>query len=539
MALTVTAVGALNLAATIVRGIAPVARVVDRHLGLDLGGLGFGAGAVASLTLLLLGRQLARRKRLAWMVAVVAAGTSAAAHGFARELVPTMLSVALTVALAATSDAFRARPDPASRHRLAPIPLLLAAEIVLGTILLSVHLLRRGHAAPLGTVLRDVLGQMVGLAPSLPVTDRFADWSGAMLLGFTALAVGWTIWLLFRPVIDRTPRPDEDSLRKLVSVSGGTLDYFLLRDDKTVVLSPDGRAALGYRSMSGVGVGAGDPVGDEDAAAAVIRAFVGRCAAHGWRPAIVGIHERFRDAWEQAGLRDIALGDEAVVDVHSLELSGQRRKSLRQAVNRIDRSYAFDLTRVADLSAPERAELRELSRMWRGTQPERGFTMALGRIADPRDPDVRVARARGREDGELAAFLQLVPCRGGLSLDVMRRVRDAPNGLHDFLIVRSVQTLAAEGGQRLSLNFAGFRALLRSEVPLNPVQRLMAAGLRWAGRYFPLESLLAFNEKFDPRWEPRRLVYAEPEDLAAVALAAAQAEAFVPRPPRHRRPAST
>ncbi len=466
------------------------------------------------------------------MVAVVAAGISAAAHGLARELVPAALSVSLTVALAATADVFRARPDPAARHRLAPIPILVAGEVVIGTVLLSVHLIRRGHAAPLGAVLRDVLGQMVGLSATLPVTDRFADWSGAMLLGLTALAVAWTVWLLFRPVIDRTPRPDADTLAKLVSVSAGTLDYFLLREDKTVLLSPDARAALGYQVVSGVGVGAGDPVGDEDAAAALLRAFVAHCHEHGWRPAVVGIHERFRAAWEEVGLRDIALGDEAVVDVHTLELSGQRRKSLRQAVNRIDRSYAFDLVRVADLSAPERAELRELAREWRGGQPERGFTMALGRIADRRDPNVRVARARGRDDDELAAFLQLVPCRGGLSLDVMRRVRDAPNGLHDFLIVRTVQTLAAEGADRLSLNFAGFRALLRSEVPLNPAQRVLAAGLRWLGRYFPLESLLSFNEKFDPRWEPRRLVYAEPEDLAAVALAAAQAEAFVPRPPR-------
>src|SRR5260370_27922536 len=85
--------------------------------------------------------------------------------------------------------------------------------------------------------------------------------------------------------------------------------------------------------------------------------------------------------------------------------------------------------------------------------------MALGRIGSPGEEECVLVTAR--EDGALRAVLQLVPWGGdGLSLDLMRRDRNAQPGLNDFMIVESIQAAAGLGISRISLNFAMFRAVL-------------------------------------------------------------------------------
>ncbi len=519
VSLALLAVGLLNLVLVLDTDLPQRAR--------DLGtasGLVIHAGRVVTVgaagLLVLLSRQLARGKRVAWRVAVGVTSVTLALQAVGSHLVPAALSLAALVVLLVLHDRFQARPDPVGRLRLARLPFVILVEVALGVLAAAVVGLRASGAVTPGRWLADAATGLVGLGDT---GHRVLD-DGLATIG--AVTLGWLLFVLFRPARDRAPTTPEATLRQLVRTGTGTLDYFLLRDDKRHVVR-DG-AAIGYRYLSGVGLGSGDPVGPEGAAATVLSAFVARCDDHGWRPAVVGVHERFRPAWEAAGLQAIALGDEAVLDVSTVRLSGQDRKSLRQAVNRIARDHTFDLVAVSQLSPPERAELRHLSDTWRGGQPERGFAMALGRIADREDGDVRIARARDA-DGELAAFLQLVPCAGGASLDVMRRRRRSPNGLNDFLIVRTAQALAAGGEQRLSLNFAVMRALLAADVPLRWWQRPLVPGLRLLSRWFQIESLYRFNDKFDPLWEPRVLLYRDPVDLPVVAIAALQAEAFLPR----------
>ena len=110
----------------------------------------------------------------------------------------------------------------------------------------------------------------------------------------------------------------------------------------------------------------------------------------------------------------------------------------------------------------------------------------------------------------------------------MRRDRDTPNGLTDFLVVRAIQLLGAQGCEELSLNFAAFARWLHS--PAGRVERLLARVIRWANPYFQIESLYAFNAKFFPRWQPRYLLHEGVGALPRTALAALWAEGQLPRP---------
>jgi lysyl-tRNA synthetase class 2 len=193
--------------------------------------------------------------------------------------------------------------------------------------------------------------------------------------------------------------------------------------------------------------------------------------------------------------------------------------------------------RTRDLGADELAELRTAAAAWRDGGVERGFSMALSRVGDPADPDCVVVTAR-RPDGSLCGLLHFVPWgRDGLSLDLMRRSRDADNGLNEFLVVALAKAAPAMGVRRLSLNFAVLRAALErgERLGAGPVSRAWRALLLLASRWWQIETLYRFNAKFRPAWQPRFLCYPSARELPRVALAALEAEAFLVRPGAVRR----
>ena len=80
--------------------------------------------------------------------------------------------------------------------------------------------------------------------------------------------------------------------------------------------------------------------------------------------------------------------------------------------------------------------------------------------------------------GRVAGFLRLVPCFGaepGYSLDLMRHEPSAPNGITEFLIVRSAEELGRLGVVRLSMNFAAWGRLFNADAELGPRDR----ALKW------------------------------------------------------------
>jgi lysyl-tRNA synthetase class 2 len=137
--------------------------------------------------------------------------------------------------------------------------------------------------------------------------------------------------------------------------------------------------------------------------------------------------------------------------------------------------------------------------------------------------------------GTARGFLHFVPAygRAAMSLGSMRRDRDTPNGLTEYLIVRAIEELGTRGCAELSLNFAAFARWQHS--PTGRLERALAGVVRRA-TYFQFARLYRFNEKFAPRWQPRYLLHEGPAALPRTALAALWAEGQMPRPavPRRR-----
>jgi lysyl-tRNA synthetase class 2 len=500
------------------------------------------ATVVTGLLLLMLAKGLRRRKRRAWQAASLLLLASIVFHlvkGLDYE--EATVALLLLVALLYYRRDFYAVGDPRTRwSALGAFVGLFLISTLIGWLLVFTH--RDGLVGSHTTwqILSQIWLGMVGIAGPLRfLHEQFQDIVSDVSLALGILLAGVTGYLALRP-----PEPpgqllpvDEARLRALLVKHGArdSLGYFALRRDKSVLWSPTGKAAVAYRVVSGVMLASGDPIGDPEAWPGAIRRFLEEADRHAWVPAVMGCSEVGGEVWtRESGMDALELGDEAIVEVCRFSLAGRPMRNVRQMVSRVERAgYTTTIRRVADIGETERALLREQTRSWRGTETERGFSMALGRFGDPADADCVAVMAF--KDATLRALLHFVPWGAdGLSLDLMVRDRTAEPGLNEMLITAALQAAPELGITKISLNFAVFRSAMErgGKLGAGPVLRLWRSFLVFVSRWFQIESLYRFNAKFSPDWEPRFVCYPTVRDVPRIAIAALEAEAFIvwPRP---------
>jgi lysyl-tRNA synthetase class 2 len=490
------------------------------------------AAVPASLLLLVTAPYLWRRRQSALRLAVVLLVGLAVLNllkGLDVEEAAGSLAVAGVLWLG--RSAFCVRPDPVSlRAAVRWVPLLAASSFLLCVLAIW---LAAPESAPLAAIIRatfDSFAWQVGPIAFRGELDFVDEAVGVAGL----LTFAWCAYLLFRPLAVPGAYPTGEArhlARELVRRHGvDTLAYFKLRRDQHYLFSPDRRAFLGYRVETGVLVVSGDPVGPDDALPGLLQELSAFAETRGLRLAAIGAGERLRPLWAQLGLRSLYLGDEAIVDTRAFSLEGRPIRKVRQSVTRLEKQgFAASLRLLADLSEGELDELEHVSRAWRHGQDERGFSMALDelRIDDHGDSLVVLGCDAA---GRIRGFLHFAPSSGrpAVSLSLMRRDNDTPNGLMEFLVARGIELLRERGVEEASLNFAAFARFIHS--PQSGLERLLGKGLLLADSFFQIERLHRFNAKFFPRWEPRYLLYERVLGLGRVGLAAMWLEGQLPKP---------
>ena len=306
-----------------------------------------------------------------------------------------------------------------------------------------------------------------------------------------------------------------------------SLDPFAVREDKAFHFAAGGFVA--YRVLRETAVVSGDPVGPAGCAPAVLESFVRFAEERGWHIVITAASERHLAACRQLGLRVLRIGDEAVVDPQAFSLEGRPIRKVRQSIARVRRhGWRVEVVDGCDVTSALERELGEVEAEWRSRQRRLiGFAMTLGRLAGAGELDGGVYVLGRDPDGRLRSFLRFASYRNGLSLDLMRRAGEEPNGLTEALVVAAIERAREGGLGAVSLNFAGFAHVMAADAALSRSQRLLRLVLRLFHGRFQLERLVRFNAKFLPCWQARYLVYDGLTYLPLSALRVLQAEAYL------------
>jgi lysyl-tRNA synthetase class 2 len=516
-AATALAVGSVNLASALTPNVGWRGHLLLQVEPVELVPLFHTLAVPASVALIVCAFYLGRRRRRAWQIALALLLGLVVLNllkGFDFE--EAALSLAAAALLWAGRGAFYVRNDRAVLLR-ALAGTGAAVTLIAGFVAAIAH---SGSPALLARETADLLlwrqgpvafGDEIAWLP-------FAVGIGAVA-GLLALA-----YLVFRPL---APPVETDRRRanELVRAHGrDTLAFFKLRRDTQYFFSADRHAFAGYRIEGNVMLLSGDPVGDPASLPSLVSELCAFAEQHGLRLGAVGVGADTLPLFRAAGLRSLYIGDEAIVETARFSLEGRAIRKVRQSVSRLEAAgYSISAHPLGELRADTRAELDTVSDRWRDGTPERGFSMAMDSLDPGHQPDSVVVLARD-DDGAVRAFLHFVPSfgRAAMSLSFMRRDRDTPNGLTEYLVVKAIELMRERGIEELSLNFAAFARLIRA-------QGRAARALSMLDRFFQVERLYRFNAKFDPRWEPRYLLFEGALGLPRVGVAALLVEGQLPR----------
>lgn len=491
----------------------------------------------AAAALAMTARGLWHGHRLAWMVALV---TLFAAVVFnlikGLDVEEGLISLALGGWLIYRRRDFAVMPGRAQvRLALIATGAAFVSSVVVAT-LLVLTLGRDQHPRPIETA--RAAAERLGGRQQLPLVELNPVLTPLLTaLGVAIVVAG--LWLLLSPRWRVQPtaaehHADRERARAILAThGGGTLGYFALRDDKDWFFTGD--SVVAYAVRGGVCLVSPDPIGPWGDRYQVWADFTDFVSMHGWAVAVVGASNDWLGVYRMAGLRPTYLGDEAVVDVAGFSLAGKSMKGLRQAVTRIERAgVSANFLDPAAATAQQREAVLRIAESSRRGEAERGFSMTLSRLFDPDDTGLLLVTATN-EQGRVLGFIQWIPAAHlpGWSLDVMRRDTDAdiPNGVTDFLIVKTLEHIAAQGSRGLGLNFAVLRETMNAE-PSTRVEVLTRKVLDVVAEHSQLESLGRFNEKYHPRWEARYVARGDGSQLVGQALAVARAEGLIDLPGR-------
>jgi phosphatidylglycerol lysyltransferase len=439
-------------------------------------------------------------------------------------------AVQVLVTLVPTEDPLGSRTTPGVT---AWIDVLVDVVVIL----VVVGLLRAGRR--LGWIVATVLAavntaEFVVLAVGAVVLDDFPA-QGLVLLGNNAL---WAILLAmlllgrraFRASIRSSRRrlggePAQSPAALLRRYGGGTLSWMTLWPRTAHFSSSSGDSYIGYELHAGAAVALGDPVGPAAERATVLAEFVDACQLDGVVPVLFSVGDAtVADA--PRGWQRLTVAEDTLVDLPSLQLTGKRWGTIRTAINRAAREgIAFRLTRLSDEPESVVAQVRAISEEWVGDKalPEMGFT--LGGVDEALDPEVRAGIAVDSA-GLVHGVTSWLPVFGGdgaitgWTLDLMRRRDDGFGPVMEFLIASSALAFRDEGALTASLSGA---PLSREGGEPEGVDAVLDALSRALEPLYGFQSLHAFKQKFNPRYETMSLAFRDEADLPRIALALTRA----------------
>lgn len=548
------------------------------QLQLRAGAGGIFMAVLPSFLLLLLSDGLRRGRRFAWAGAVlielalsVLAGITIAAAlspaspntaageaagpievpGYTHPLaliLPLLLPVALTLVLLLTRKLFPLTA-PAGTYRSLAVSAGKTAAALASVYLLAGILLAPGFMpapAPLD-LLADIPDRFLPLGYLLDLSPAFFPQSTPAVILYEG--TGTVFWAVTAVLILKTflhPVPAQHvagtaRAREILKTGqGSTLSWMTTWPGNTYWFSATGESFIAYRTIAGIALTLGGPVGPRHQGKSSLAEFTAFCTGHGWTPCFYSVPQHLRDHAASLGWGSVQVAQETILELGTLSFKGRKFQDIRTALNNAAKNgIRAEWTTYHDAPLTLSAQIQEISEEWVADKkvPEMGFT--LGGLDELNDPNVRLLLAID-DTHQIHAVTSWLPVYRngaieGWTLDFMRRRSTGFRAGIEFLIASAALDLQAERCRYISLSGAPL-ARLGGTTP-STVETPETGGTggldRFLGRLgaalepvYGFRSLLAFKAKFQPRYEPLYMLY--PDAAALPAIGNAITRAYLP-----------
>jgi phosphatidylglycerol lysyltransferase len=467
---------------------------------------------LAGFALLLLAGSLWRRKRLGWLLTLIVLSVSIVTHlikGLDYE--EASLAGGLILLLILLRPNFHADSDPPSIRQglLILIQAFFFTSVygVSGLYLLDKHF--SVNFDLLGALKQTVTMFVSFYNPGLQYTSNFGKYFLDSIYLVGASTIGYALLMLIRPVLVRQPASawECQQARQIVEKFGHTaLARPVLFDDKSYYFSPGG-SVIAYACRGGGAIALTDPIGPSQDAANAIAGFQELCARNGWQPAFASVSPDYLSIYQQAGFNSLCLANEAIVALKDFSLEGSANKKLRNAVTKITRLGYRAEVHPPPLDHHLLVRLKAISDEWLTMKSGGELRFAIGWFDEKyiRTCPVMVVYD---SSGDLTAFANLVSeyQASEITIDLMRHHRQLENGIMEFMFASLLEWAKGQGYETFSLGQSALSNV--GQKPNDPrLEKFLHYIYENFNRFYNFKGLHGFKEKFNPRWEPRYIIF--------------------------------
>ncbi len=326
------------------------------------------------------------------------------------------------------------------------------------------------------------------------------------------LCLSFLIYTLIRPYIVKAALEDEDLewARTVLERHGSTaLDHFKTYYDKIIFKPEDLECFIAYRIAGSYGVALEGPVGPPEQLRDCVKQFNKFCNQSGLKSLYYRVPESQLDLYPKK--RRILLGQEAVLDLTTFTLDGGARKSLRNGLKKVGEKGFVAKVYQAPINDGLLQKLQSVSDEWLIDTERSEIVFSQGMFVWEELKQQTILTVENPEE-KIVAFLNVIPdyTPGEGTYDIVRKTKDAPGGVIDFVTVELFNHLKAAGFTSVNLGFAPMSGI---DEPNNLPERSMKFAyekIRSFGRY---KGLRDFKDKFGPAWHNKYLIYNDDYDL--------------------------
>ncbi len=326
-------------------------------------------------------------------------------------------------------------------------------------------------------------------------------------VGAVAVALAFALARLLRPAPPgpHTPDPEEmETVRTIVNRSTNASAQLALLGDKRFLINAANTAFIMYGVSGQSWISMGDPIGPEAEWPELIWQFQRNAQKYADRTVFYEVAHHHLHMYLDAGLVALKLGEEARVPLADFSLEGSGRKNLRYIQRKLSKQgCTFEMVPAAEVAA-HMDSLQTISDRWLAEKNtrEKGFSLGFFDAAYLCRTPVALVHLEGRP----VAFTNVWQSAGQeeLTVDLMRHLPEAPNGVMEYLFLEMMLWGRAQGYRWFNLGMAPLSGMADREAA--PLWHKLGHWVARHGAYFyNFQGLRQYKEKFDPVWSPKYL----------------------------------
>ena len=492
--------------------------------------------AIAGFLLVVLAANLLRRKRVAWLLTVGLLVTSILGHlikGFDYE--ESLLAGVLLIQLIIMRPVFTAqsdRPSIAQGIRVLIIAVLFTlAYGTAGFYILDGRFKVDGQPMNFGLI-QSILQTLAmffaednaGLEP----VGRFANFFADSIYIVGGVTLSFAFLMMLRPVLLRGAAAtvaERQQAREIINLYGqSSLARLALLSDKSYYFSPLGKSVVAYVVKGRAAIALGDPIGPEVDRLEAIRGFQLFCDRNDWFPTFYEAVPDQLPLYEFLGFSHVQIGEDAIIDLTTFNLKGKANQNLRTAINRLTKTGHRVEVFEPPISDDLITQLKSVSDEWLSSKNGSEKRFSIGWFHSEYLQGCHIAVVYNDQNTAIA-FSSLLSGynRKEVTIDLMRHRTEVEKGTMEFLFASMMQHFQKIGYEGFNLSLSPLAG-----VGASPDARRVEKGLNYffkhLNQFYNFKGLHQFKEKFQPRWEPRYLVFLSVTQLPDIAVGLVRAD---------------